>query len=161
MTKSPHLSRNEFVRIVTVVLGSIMGVVVGFPAIGYLLSPALRKESTDAWISAGPIEAYTVGTPTLFTFTRTTINGWEKTVNSYGAYIYRKTEQEVIAYNNTCTHLSCRVTWQDENQIYWCPCHDGAFDSEGTVLKGPPPRPLDRYETKIEDETLFIRLEVG
>jgi Rieske Fe-S protein len=161
MAKSPHLSRNEFVKIATVVLGSIMGAVVGLPAIGYLLSPALRKESSDAWISAGPIESYPVGTPTLFTFTRTTINGWEKTVNSYGAYIYRETDQEVTAFDNTCTHLSCRVTWQDGEQIYWCPCHDGAFDAEGVVLKGPPPRPLDRYETKVEDDTLFIRLEVG
>jgi menaquinol-cytochrome c reductase iron-sulfur subunit len=160
MAKSPHLSRNEFVKIITIFLGSIMGVVVGLPAIGYLLSPALKKERSDAWISAGPIESYPVGTPTLFTFTRTTINGWEKTVNSYGAYIYRKTEQELTAFNNVCTHLSCRVTWQEGEQIYLCPCHNGIFDIEGAVLEGPPPRPLYRYETKVEDDTLFIRLEV-
>ena len=115
----------------------------------------------DAWISAGPIESYPVGTPTLFKFTRTTINGWEKTVNSYGAYIYRETEQKVTAFDNTCTHLSCRVTWLEEEQVYLCPCHDGEFDIDGTVVSGPPPRPLDRFETKVEDETLFIRLEVG
>ena len=162
MAKSPHISRSEFVKIVVGALGAIMGVVVGLPAIGYILSPALKVKTVDAWVPAGPLDSYPVGEPTLFNFTRTTINGWEKTVNSFGAYIYRESEDNVTAYSNWCTHLSCRVTWQDDNQVYWCPCHDGAFDIEGVVVEGPPPRPLDEYETKVEDEgTLFIRVEVG
>jgi Rieske Fe-S protein len=162
MAKSPHISRSEFVKIVVGVLGTIMGVAVGLPAIGYILSPALKGQSVDSWVSAGPLESYPVGTPAHFTFTRTKVNGWEKTVNSYGAYIYRQSEEQLTAFNNVCTHLSCRVTWQDDNQIYWCPCHDGAFDIDGKVLEGPPPKPLYEYETKVEEDgTLFIRVEVG
>lgn len=160
MAKSPHLSRSEFVTIVVGVLGTIMGVAVGLPAIGYILSPALKVQIREAWVPVGLLDSYPVGTPTLFSFTRTTINGWEKTVNSFGAYIYRETEDRVIAYSNWCTHLSCRVTWQENNQIYWCPCHSGEFNIQGEVVNGPPPRPLDRYETKVEDDgTLSIRVE--
>lgn len=162
MAKSTHITRSEFVKIVVGVLGAIMGAVVGLPAIGYFLSPALKVQSVDAWVPAGPLESYPIGEPTLFSFTRTTVNGWEKTVNSFGVYIYRESEELITAYSNWCTHLSCRVTWQDDNQIYWCPCHDGAFDIDGEVVDGPPPRPLDKYETKVEDDgTLFIRVEVG
>jgi len=161
MAKSPHLSRNEFVKVMVGALGTIMGAVVGIPAIGYVISPATKKTKTDSWITVGPLENYNVGEPTLFTFTRTKVNGWEKTVESIGVYILRETEETVIALSNVCTHLSCRVTWHEELQEYVCPCHDGHFDIDGDVTHGPPPRHLDEYETKVEDGTLSIRLREG
>ena len=36
-----------------------------------------------------------------------------------------------------------------------CPCHNGVFDPQGRVLGGPPPRPLDRYEYKVENGVLY------
>ena len=61
-----------------------------------------------------------------------------------------------MALSNICTHLSCRVTWEDGRQEYVCPCHDAQFDIVGDVLSGPPPRPLDSYEIKVEEGDLFI-----
>ncbi len=161
MTKSPHLSRKEFVTFTLGVLGSIMGALVGLPAIGYLLSPALKVHSREAWIELGPLENYPLGVPTLFTFTRSKINGWEKTVNSYGVYVLRKNENEVVVYYNVCTHLSCRVNWIEASNEFICPCHDGRFTIDGEVTAGPPPRPLDRYETKIEEGNLSIHFLEG
>jgi Rieske Fe-S protein len=133
-----------------------MGVVVGIPAIAYLLSPALKTRAADAWVALGPLENYPVGEPTLFTFTRTKVNGWEKTVNSYGVYVYRPSESEVTAFSNVCTHLSCRVNWKGDVQEYVCPCHDAHFDINGGVVSGPPPRPMDQFETKVEEGILSI-----
>ncbi len=87
MTVSHDLSRRDFVRIVMTFLGTIMAVVIGLPAIAYLFSPSVKAKESDAWIPAGKIDSYPVGVPTLFSFTRTTLNGWEKTVNSFGAYL--------------------------------------------------------------------------
>ena len=161
MAKSYHMSRNDFVKFTVGVLGTIMGVVVGLPAIGYLLSPALKTRTTDAWIQLGPLENFPLDTPTLFNFTRSTINGWEKTVNSYGVYVWRKSENDVTVFSNICTHLSCRVTWISDLQEYVCPCHDGHFTKSGDIESGPVPRPLDTYETKIEEGNLSIRLLEG
>ena len=160
MARSPHLSRNNFVKGVVALLGSIMGAAVGLPVIGYLISPALKKQETEAWIPAGPPEQYPIGTPTLFTFTRSTVNGWEKTVNSFGVFITRFSEDQasVRAFSNVCTHLSCRVNWKEAEELYSCPCHDAAFDIQGEIVHGPQPRPLDEYETKIEDGVLLIHL---
>lgn len=159
MAKSPHISRREFVTVSVGIIGAVIAVFIGLPAIGYILSPALKKQTTDAWVSLGPLENYPINEPTLFTFTRTRVNGWEKTVNSFGVYVWRKSEADVVTYSNWCTHLSCRVTWQEDLEQYKCPCHDGFFDEEGAVVSGPPPRPLDRYENKVEDDILYIRLE--
>ncbi len=164
MAKSPHLSRNEFVKIVVGAVGTLIGSVIALPAVGYIVSPALaaiRGNSKDTWIPVGPLGNYPLGVPTLFSFTRTKINGWEKTTNSYGVFIYRKNEGETIAFSNICTHLSCRVNWNEERQQYLCPCHDAQFTIEGAVAGGPPPRPMDRYPTKVEDGTLFINFVEG
>jgi Rieske Fe-S protein len=113
MAKSPHLTRNEFVKTMVAVVGTVMGVVVGLPAIGYLVGPFLKVSSSDVWIPLGPLENYPIGTPpTLFSFTRTKINGWERTTNSYGVLVYRKTDAETIVFSNVCTHLACRVKWE-------------------------------------------------
>ena len=156
MPSSPQMSRREFVGIVTAAVGTFMGAVLGIPAINYLIAPALKKETADVWIPAGPVENYLVGVPTLFNFNRTKVNGWEKTVNSYGVYLIRHEDGSILALSNKCTHLSCRVNWKPETSAYQCPCHDALFDIDGQIIKGPQPRPLDEYETKIEENILFI-----
>jgi len=161
MAKTPNISRSDFVKGVVGILGGIMGVVIGIPAIGFVLAPALKISSADVWIPLGPLTDYPVGMPALFSFTRSKVNGWEKSTNSYGVFVYRKSETETVVLSNVCTHLSCRVNWNDANQEYVCPCHDATFDSDGQVISGPPPRPLDVYESKVEDGNLFIHFLKG
>lgn len=161
MSSSYDLNRRDFAKIVLTFLGSIMGIILGLPAIGYLISPATKVQRSEAWIPAGSLENYPLGVPTLFSFIRTTKNGWDKTVNSYGVYVLRSSEDQVKAYSNMCTHLSCRVTWKDDLQEFICPCHDGHFDIEGRVRKGPPPAALVQYQTKMEDGNLMIHFSEG
>ena len=47
------------------------------------------------------------------------------------------------------------VNWSPQARRFFSPCHGGVFDADGRVLTGPPPRPLDRYEIKIENGVLF------
>lgn len=61
-----------------------------------------------------------------------------------------------VAYSRRCTHLSCPVEVQtDQNRIY-CPCHNGAFALEdGRVLQGPPPRPLTQISVEIRGDQIY------
>ena len=57
--------------------------------------------------------------------------------------LVRITEDRFAAYSQKCTHLSCAVYYSAERRRLECPCHDGYFSVEdGSVLQGPPPRPL-------------------
>ena len=54
-------------------------------------------------------------------------------------------EDSYVAYSQKCTHLSCAVFYAPEHQRLECPCHEGYFSvRDGSVLQGPPPRPLPR-----------------
>lgn len=155
------LDRRSFVKIVLTFLGSIMGAVIGLPFINYFITPALNKTTKEDWVPAGPLKDYPVGEPAPFTFVRTQVNGWERSSHSYGVYVLRESQEDVRVFSDICTHLSCRVSWNEDEKAYICPCHDASFDIKGKVIHGPPPRPLDELETKVEKETLYIHITEG
>lgn len=86
-------------------------------------------------------------------------DGWLIASAKSLAYVKRAKKDEVIAISATCTHLGCIVTWDDEQQIFKCPCHDGRYNPQGKVISGPPPAPLRRHQTKIEDGRIFLATE--
>lgn len=153
-----QLSRRDFIKATVISIGGLIGAVIGMPSVAYLLSPSLRAEEDSASIDLGPLEKYPIGVPTRFEFTRTKVNGWERTTTNYGMYVVRRSESEVRVFSDICTHLGCRVTWHPDQEHYVSPCHDGHFDIEGSVISGPPPRPLDEFVTEIEDGNLLIHL---
>jgi Rieske Fe-S protein len=169
MPGSNHISRRDFIKLMTFGVGGVIVAGVGLPAIDFLIDPALKAGNSDAWIPLGPLKNFEVGKPALVNFTRSKVNGWEKTVNSYGVFVLRKADSsdvaDVLVLSNRCTHLSCRVNWNQDRQEYICPCHDAQFDAGGKVLGGPPPRPLDVYAIKIENvnetETLYLHFLEG
>ena len=54
-----------------------------------------------------------------------------------------------IAISNRCAHLGCPVRWVDAAERFICPCHGGVYDLLGRRVSGPPPRPLDRFYTRV------------
>ncbi len=88
-----------------------------------------------------------------------TKDGWLTSTERTLAYVKRTGKGEVIAISAGCTHLGCIVTWDEDKNIFQCPCHDGRYDADGKVVAGPPPGPLNRHKTKIEDETIFVSTE--
>ena len=161
MAGSKHISRREFISLTTAAVGAFITAAVGLPAIAYLIEPALQAGSTEAWVPLGKLDSFPLGKPTLATFTRSKVNGWEKSVNSYGAFVLRKSASEVIVFSNVCPHLSCRVNWDAGKNEYICPCHDGRFGIDGKVVSGPPPRPMDVYQTKVDKDILSIHFVEG
>ncbi len=66
---------------------------------------------------------------------------------------------DFIALSSTCPHLGCQVRWEGQNDRYFCPCHNGTFDTEGKGTGGPPGeagQSLPRYGLTIEKGLLYI-----
>jgi menaquinol-cytochrome c reductase iron-sulfur subunit len=143
-----EVNRRDFIKGATAIIGGMITVVVGIPAVAYLIDPALRVDTSAGWIPIGKLEDMPVGTPTPFSFTLVQVNGWERTSTSHGGYVLRKSEapDDLFILNSRCTHLGCTVNWSDADKVYLCPCHDAKFSEQGLVLDGPPPRPLERYQ---------------
>lgn len=67
---------------------------------------------------------------------------------------------DVRAFSAVCTHLGCIVRWEGPMEHLYCPCHNGMFDRDGTVVGGPPPRPLEQFPVAIRDGQVFVKIRV-
>ena len=57
----------------------------------------------------------------------------------------RTATDQIVAFSQKCTHLSCAVYFNRVQNRLECPCHEGYFSvDDGSVLQGPPPRALPR-----------------
>jgi cytochrome b6-f complex iron-sulfur subunit len=66
----------------------------------------------------------------------------------------------LTAFSPVCTHLGCYVTWDNNRGEFHCPCHGGRYRRDGTVIDGPPPRPLDRLPLRIEAGKVLVGVTV-
>ncbi len=55
-----------------------------------------------------------------------------------------------------CTHLGCIPAYVPDVHEFQCACHGGVFDSNGEVLKSPPPSPLVVPPFKIDGTKLVL-----
>lgn len=61
------------------------------------------------------------------------------------------TEKGVLALYKVCTHLGCLYNWNSQEVKFICPCHGSQFQADGTYIRGPAPRSLDRFVVQAVD----------
>lgn len=156
MSKASDLNRRKFMEIGIYTISGAIASVSGVALARFAVGPSFDKEKSK-WIEV-EIED---GQNETDGFTRVVLeyqtkDGWLTSIERRLAYIKKVKETEVIAISADCTHLGCIVTWDEDQKLFKCPCHDGRYDSEGRVISGPPPAPLKRHKTKIEDGKILL-----
>ncbi len=70
--------------------------------------------------------------------------------------LLRLDEERFAAFGQKCTHLGCPVLYRPQEQVLHCPCHEGFFKAaDGTVLSGPPPRPLPQVKIEVRGDEVW------
>jgi Rieske Fe-S protein len=159
MEKESDLNRRKFMEIgiytITGTIASVSGVALARFAVG-----SSFDKSKSIWIELNSEDVQDADEG----FARVVLeyeqkDGWLTATIRSLVYVKRVKEDEVVAISASCSHLGCIVTWDEEQKIFKCPCHDGKYDVEGRVISGPPPGPLRRHKTKIEDGTILLATE--
>lgn len=148
------MTRRSFYERSMIVLGLVINAGLALPAMAYLLLPGKRQ--ADEWTDAGSIAALPEDQPSELTIQRERQDSWKKSVEKMTVWAVKKSDSEVVVYSPHCTHLGCGYRWVQNDQHFLCPCHDTAFSKDGDVLSGPAPRPLDRFQTKVEGDRLWL-----
>ncbi len=156
MSDEKKITRRKFMSLVTGAITALIGLGLGIPAIAYIIGPALKKEESQDWIRLGSTSKVELGLPTLFKTKIQRQTGWIVNEKEISVYVLSENGREFVAMSNICTHLGCRIRWIADREEFFCPCHNGVFDKDGQIVSGPVPRPLDRFDTKVEDGQLFI-----
>ena len=155
-TDNEHGRRRFLSRIITAVqvaIGGTLGVIFGGAAVG----PALAGRN-GAWLPASPIGDLPMDIPTPVVVGVPRRDGYTQVVEQRTVFLVRTGASDVRALDSTCTHLGCRVSWDMDAKVLRCPCHGGIYDMTGAVKAGPPPAPLTRLVTRVEDGQVQVQL---
>jgi menaquinol-cytochrome c reductase iron-sulfur subunit len=148
-------SRRGFVYAVIYGLGALIGAALAIPGALYLLLPPKTRKQ-QSWVEAGDLSQLQPGTPQEMTFRRIHADGWKIYSEKGTAWVVKTAEGKLLAFSPICTHLGCAYHWDTNKSDFICPCHGSEFALDGAVLSGPAPRPLDRFETKVENARLWL-----
>ena len=148
-------NRRDFLKTAALVGGS--AVVTGVPLVSYFTAPALSK-GIDKWVDFGPLEDLEPGSVSMLPYEFLIKDGW--LVLPQRGIVWAKTGDcdQLTVFSSVCSHLSCNVIWQEDTNVFECPCHAGRFDANGQPISGPPKKPLTVLEHKIEDGKLLTLL---
>lgn len=144
--------RRDFLKLVSTITMT-GGMLAGYGTFAAMAARYLySKDSTPVWQFAGIAAEFQLGEARNFV-----CPSGEKVV------IARRSAGDsatsFAALSSTCPHLGCQVHWEPQNNRFFCPCHNGAFDPEGTAIEGPPAQAnqaLVRFSLKIENGLLYV-----
>lgn len=156
--ESEEPSRRRFLGWIVTGINLAIVAVVAVPAIRFVASP-LSKRTKERWVDVLGEDELEVGQTKEVSYSVPVQDGYHATNRRYTAYLHR-TPDEVLCFDPACTHLGCRVQFQDDQRRYFCPCHGGVFNEGGQVVSGPPPKGLVRHPVKVEGGRIFVQRKV-
>lgn len=149
--------RRAFLKSATCLVGAgvvlSLGTILGVSSV----APTLNDQPKQ-WVDAGALKSLPVGSISSVVLKYTRTNAFHKENVEFPILIRRDSEQDFICFSSVCTHLGCSVHWDELSQRFKCACHGGAFDKDGKVIAGPPPKPLIRLPWKLENGILKVEV---
>jgi menaquinol-cytochrome c reductase iron-sulfur subunit len=150
MESPGEISRRRFFEKLSISLASLCAVVIGVPIVGFIIAPLFRKPPRK-WVSLGKVNDFQIGKTVNVTVVDSSSLPWAGITAKNAVWLRRESDASFVAFSTNCTHLGCPVRWMEGAELFMCPCHGGVFYKDGTVAAGPPPRPLVRYEVRVEN----------
>jgi len=77
-------------------------------------------------------------------------------VSKDGVIIAKTLAGDIIAVAQACTHEGINVTFQANNNRFYCSGHGATFSTTGAVTKGPASSPLKQYTVTVNGNLIRI-----
>ena len=143
-----------FVNTVVALIGGSLAAVLGAFTFG-----SRANASQVRWSRAGTTSDLKPDEPVARVLSVSRVDGWYRARARETVFLVWDGDKTIRAMSATCTHLGCQVQWQPKEKKFRCPCHGGVYAADGSVLEGPPPRPLQTVEARLEsDSSILVRL---
>jgi Rieske Fe-S protein len=135
-----YVNRRQFTKFLTL---TSFGMLVG--NLWIVAKSTLRRRPSFPRVDVAALDELPVGSVKIFNYP-----------TPGDPCILVRTAADYVAYSQKCTHLSCAVYYEKEQNRLECPCHQGFFSvTDGSVLQGPPQRPLPRVALEKHDGRLI------
>jgi menaquinol-cytochrome c reductase iron-sulfur subunit len=150
------VSRRDFYRIGSVVLGGLTSLGLSIPVVAYLLDPLSRKGGSDTRQELTRLSELKVGVPRAFSIISEKTDAWVKYEKEPIGIVWLIRQPDgakspVVAYNAACPHLGCPVSLNDDSKSFICHCHHASFGLQGQPTNAVPPRGMDTLDVEMTE----------
>jgi Rieske Fe-S protein len=157
------VTRRRFMTGTAHIAGAAAAAAFTLPAVGFAVGPIFDRPPAS-WQDIGPLSDFTDSTyrPVTIAISVGVGEAGKSTayVRKHNPHVdgpVKDRYDQVVAISTRCAHVGCPVAYVAASERFICPCHGGVYDFRGIRVSGPPPRPLDRFYTRIRNG----RVEVG
>ncbi|WP_010650648.1 ubiquinol-cytochrome c reductase iron-sulfur subunit [Oceanobacillus massiliensis] len=155
-----QVSRRQFLNYTLTGVGGFMAAGLLISPIRMAVDPVLKHTAAGDLANVGLSVDDITSDPQRIDWSIDQVDGWYESEVNRSAWVYKNENDEIVAFSPVCKHLGCVVSWEgseDYPNQYYCPCHDGRYEKDGTNVPGTPPlAPLDVYEQEVRDGMLFL-----
>jgi menaquinol-cytochrome c reductase iron-sulfur subunit len=147
--------RRKFLTRVTLGLGAASVGTILWAVVGFIVAPIARKQKS-VWRKVGAVDDFPVGSTKVVTFENADTVPWGGYAGHTAAWLRRDEKKSFTCFSVNCTHLGCPVRWEQGSELFMCPCHGGVYYKDGDVAAGPPPKPLPRYNVRVNGDNVEV-----
>jgi len=155
--------RRRFLEIVIGVFTAIISAALAAPFLGSIIGASSRP-GRRRFSKVAPVASLPIGRPVDVAYSEMASDAFVRQETVRHLWVIRGSGSDIVVYAPICPHLGCRYDWDAKNSVFRCPCHASVFATDGRVLSGPAPRPLDTLPAEVRDGILYvewIRYKVG
>jgi Rieske Fe-S protein len=141
-----------------ILFNAAVGATLAVPIVSYILSPVIRqrRQGYESWLKLGALDQFPAGQTRLAVYRNPVVNPTDGETANIPCWVRNVDGQKFQVFAINCAHLGCPVRWFPQSGLFMCPCHGGAYYSDGSRASGPPERGLFEYRYKLEQGNLFI-----
>jgi Rieske Fe-S protein len=147
----PPPERRTFLKWLTHGLGALFGVVLGVPAVLYLIDPRNRPAAGGDFKTVARLSELEKDVPRQAVVRDVRRDAWTLHPNDVvgRVWLIRRDDKKVEAFTTVCPHLGCSVNYEDKTRQFICPCHNAIYDLQGKKVNDVAPRGMDALECRI------------
>jgi len=145
-------SRRGFVSILAAGIGALLGLFPVATGVFTFLNPLLgKRKGGDKSIRVATLDSIpATGVPVRVPIVADLVDAWNREPNQPVGAIYLRRASDgsgvdkVVALNAICPHAGCSVGFDENRDVFQCPCHTSSFQLDGEIIHpSPSPRGMD------------------
>ena len=154
------MERRSFVGILLTAIAGAIGAAMAIPLVRFATFPLRGGSGQTSWSDVGKLEDFqSLNAPVARVIEIQTTEGWRSSAVQNSVYVVPNGGGNLKVLSSVCPHLGCAVRWIEKQDRFICPCHGGTFTRSGEFVSGPPLRPMDELESKVEQGVLKVRFQ--
>ena len=158
MSLPDGLSRRAMLMKLGILFNAAVGTILAVPIVRYILSPVIRarRPGYESWLKLGALDQFPAGQTRMAVYRNPVVNPTDGETANIPCWVRNVDGQKFQVFAINCAHLGCPVRWFPQSGLFMCPCHGGAYYSDGSRASGPPERGLFEYRYTVEQGNLLV-----